>query len=57
MKYINEYLDMIDNEPFRMCKEQKLFAKFIRKVFDTEELYIDEDKVKKYLSYQKYFDF
>lgn len=57
MKYVLEYLEMIDNEPFAMCKEQKLFASFIRDVFDTEDLYIDEDKVEKYLSYQRYFDF
>ena len=57
MKYIQEYLSMIDEEPFAMCIEQKLFAKFIRHIFDTEDLHIDEYKVKKYLSYQKYFDF
>lgn len=57
MKYVLEYLEMIDNEPFAMCNEQKLFSKFVRNIFDTEDLYIDEDKVEKYLSYQRYFDF
>ena len=57
MKYIQEYLKMIDDEPFAMCQEQKKFSEFVRHIFSTEDLYIDEDKAEKYLSYQKYFDF
>lgn len=56
-KYIQEYLDIIDNEVFPMCKEQKLLSKFIKRIFDTENLIIDEDKIEKYFSYQKYFPF
>lgn len=56
-KYIDEYLDMIDNEPFPMCDDQKKFAKYIRHVFDTEDIYVDEAKAERYLSYQKYFPF
>ena len=37
MKYIREYLDMIKNGPFRMCKEQKQLAKFIEKIFKEEK--------------------
>ena len=59
MKYIREYLEMIKNEPFRMCKEQKQLAKFIEKIFKKEKdnLYVDEEKAEKYLSYEKYFPF
>ena len=56
-KYIQEYLDIIDNEVFPVCKEQKLLSKFIKKIFETENLIIDEEKVEKYFSYQKYFPF
>lgn len=44
-KYIKEYLDIIDNEVFPMCKEQKLLSKFIKNIFDNEKLIIDEEKV------------
>ena len=44
-KYIKEYLDIIDNEVFPMCKEQKLLSKFIKNIFDNEKLVIDEEKV------------
>lgn len=56
-KYIQEYLDIIDNEVFPVCKEQKLLSRFIKNIFDTENLIIDEEKVEKYFSYQKYFSF
>lgn len=56
-KYIKEYLDIIDNEVFPMCKEQKLLSKFIKNIFNNEKLVIDEEKVEKYFSYQKYFPF
>lgn len=56
-KYIKEYLDIIDNEVFPVCKEQKLLSKMIKKIFDTEKLIIDEQKIEKYFSYQKYFPF
>ena len=56
-KYIQEYLDIIDNEVFPMCKEQKLLSKFIKRIFETENLIIDEEKIEKYFSYQKYFPF
>ena len=56
-KYIQEYLDIIDNEVFAVCKEQKLLARLIKKIFETENLIIDEEKIEKYFSYQKYFPF
>ena len=56
-KYIQEYLDIIDNEVFPVCKEQKLLSKMIKKIFDTEKLILDEQKIEKYFSYQKYFPF
>ena len=56
-KYIQEYLDIVDNDIIPVCKEQKLLSKFIKKIFETENLIIDEEKVEKYFSYQKYFPF
>lgn len=56
-KYIQEYLDIIDNEVFAVCKEQRLLSRLIKKIFETENLIIDEEKIEKYFSYQKYFPF
>ena len=49
-KYIQEYLDIVDNDIIPVCKEQKLLSKFIKKIFETENLIIDDEKVEKYFS-------
>lgn len=56
-EHIQEYIDIIENEVFKSCKEQKLLIKYVKKVLDTEDLIIDDFKIEKYLSYQKYFPF
>lgn len=56
-EHIQEYIDIIENEVFKSCKEQKLLIKYVKKVFDTEDLIIDDFRIEKYLSYQKYFPF
>ena len=60
MEHLLEYMDMVlteSNHP--MCKEQKQLIKMIQRILESESdnLYVDEDKVAKYLSYQKYFPF
>ena len=60
MKYIEEYLQLVEKEKLhKVCKEQKQLAHMIRRIFESEadDIFIDEDRVEKYLSYQKYFDF
>lgn len=59
-KYIQEYMDMVETESEHlMCKEQKQLVKMMKKIFKQESnnLYFDETKIEKYLSYQKYFPF
>lgn len=55
--YLQRYIDIVENEEFPTCEEQKLLVQYVRRVFETEELTVDEIRVEKYLSYQKYFPF
>ena len=60
VEYIEQYLELVETESLhKVCKEQKQLAEMIRRIFETEsdDIYIDEERVEKYLSYQKYFDF
>lgn len=54
---ILDYLEIIETGKERACKEQKQLAAYIRRIFETEELFIDYDKINKYLALQKYFEF
>lgn len=59
MMYIKEYMDMVKNEVHPMCKEQKQLIQMLDKILEEEKdnLYINEAKADKYLSYEKYFPF
>ena len=54
---LNEYIDIIENEKTPSCREQKQLVQYVKKVFATENLRVDEAQIEKYLSYQKYFPF
>ncbi len=51
------YLEIVESEEVQSCPEQKALATHIRKVFETEDLFIDKPRLEKYLSLQKYFTF
>ena len=54
---IERYLDIVEKEEFRTCEQQKKLAAYVRRVFETETLTVDTERVRKYLSYQVYFPF
>lgn len=56
-KHIQEYIDIVKNGDFLVCKEQILLIKLIEKAFKNESIYVDEDQLEKYLGLQKYFDY
>ena len=41
----------------RACKEQHALAAYIRRVFAEEDIFVDTEKVQKYLRMAKYFPF
>lgn len=55
--YLQPYIDLIESGERVSCNEQKLLIKYIKKVFQEEELVVNEIQAEKYLSYQKYFPF
>lgn len=54
---VQEYIDIVEQKKVRTCEEQKLLVALVKKAFETEELIYNEEQIKKYLSYQKYFPF
>ena len=55
--HLQRYIDIVENEEIPTCEYQKLLIQYIRRVFENEELMVDEIRAEKYLSYQKYFPF
>ncbi len=55
--HLQEYIDLIESGERKSCNEQKLLIEYVKNVFATEDLRVDEIQIEKYLSYQKYFPF
>lgn len=55
--YIQNYIDIVEQGKVRTCKEQKQLIEYVKRVFEEEELKVDEVQLEKYMSYQKYFPF
>lgn len=54
---VGEYLDLVEHGQFRVCKEQTALVKLVRHAFETEDIYVDEDQLSKYLRLERYFPF
>lgn len=54
---LEEYLDIVECPAAIVCPEQKELAKLVRRAFETEDIYVDEKQLARYMSYQRYFPF
>lgn len=54
---IDEYIRLVRSNRYPACKEQYQLCNFVEQIFVNENLYVDEDQLQKYLSYQKYFPY
>lgn len=56
-KYLDNYINQVKNGQYRVCKEQIQLVNFVEKVFDIEQVYVDNEQVEKYFALQKYFPY
>ena len=54
---VQNYINLVESGPHRCCKEQNSLVAYIQKVFESEDLYVDEEQLRHYLSLAKYFPF
>ena len=52
-----DYVELVESDNPRSCKEQLALAAYVRGVFNAEEIYIDIERMGKYLSLERYFPF
>lgn len=51
------YLESVEADTPRACPEQHALAALIRRVFETEDIYVDTEQLRKYLGIARYFSF
>ena len=54
---IQNYIDLVRSGAIEVCKEQLLLVDYVEKCFEEENLFVDEESLHTYLSYQKYFPY
>lgn len=54
---VQEYVDIVKNDTYRCCEEQKLLIEHVEKCFATEEIYIDEQQLENYIKLENYLPF
>lgn len=56
-EHIEKYLTMIESGEIENCQDQKQLAAYVRKCFEKEDIYTDDEQLEKYLGLAKYFPF
>lgn len=54
---ILEYMEIVRSGKHRVCKEQIQLVEMLERIFETETLVFDTERMNKYLGYQAYFPF
>lgn len=54
---IQDYIDLVRSKKIEVCKDQLLLCGMVERIFDTEDIYVDEKQLEKYLNLQKHFPF
>jgi len=52
-----EYLELVEQGPYRVCEEQRALAALVRRCFETEAIHVDTEQLERYLRLEKYFPF
>lgn len=52
-----EYIELVESGEYRCCPEQIALVAYVRRVFDTEDIFVDTERLAKYMGLQKYFPF
>lgn len=52
-----EYIELVESGQPRACPEQHALVALVRRAFETEDLRVETERLKKYLGIQKYFPF
>jgi phage terminase large subunit-like protein len=55
--HVLRWIQMVENNEIETCEDQKLLVAYVRKCFETEDIYTDDDLLSKYIRLTEYFPF
>ena len=56
-KYIQAYIDLVRSGTIQVCREQLQLADHIEHVFQTEDIYVDEEQAERYFGLLRHFPY
>ena len=56
-KYIKAYIDLVRSGTIQVCREQLQLADHIEHVFQTEDIYVDEEQAERYFGLLRHFPY
>jgi phage terminase large subunit-like protein len=54
---VDEYIAFVRSGKVPMCKDQVALCSYVGKCFNTEDIHVNEQQLKRYFKFQKYFPF
>ena len=54
---LGRYLESVESDTPRACREQHALAAYVRRVFDQEDVHVDREQLGRYLGLVKYFPY
>lgn len=54
---IQEWIDIVENETYAVCNDQKLLIKHVKWCFENEDIFTDDTQLDKYIGLARYFPF
>ena len=54
---ILRYIELVEADTPRACEEQHALVDYIRRCFETEDIYVDTVQLEKYLGMARYYPF
>lgn len=54
---VTDYIRLVRIGEYPVCREQLLLCDLVERIFDSEDLTVNDEQLASYLSYQKYFPF
>lgn len=55
--HIQEWIDIVEHRTYAVCEEQELLISYVKRCFETEDIYTDDTQLEKYISLAGYFPF
>lgn len=56
-KHVQAYIDLVRSGAIEVCEEQLLLADYVENVFRTEDIYVDEEQLERYLGLIRHFPY